>query len=120
MQYSFSHSNLVRLPRRNPGTKGRRRAHHRDKQIGNARTADVAERCESVTINAIKQQHAPTENRPFVHWLKRARGSELLGIHHHFEVTRVEFFHAAFAHNAAAADEHETGENIPDLLHLMR
>src|SRR5262249_32245674 len=91
-----------------------------DKQIGNARTADVAERCNSVAINAIKQQHAAPEDRSLVHWLERARSSELLGIDHYFDVTRIEFFHAAFEHNAATVDEHEIGKDVLHLLHLMR
>src|SRR5438034_6289556 len=95
------------------------RTHHGDEQIGNARTAHLAHGCELVAADAIKQQHAPTENRPFVHWLERARDSEMLWIHHHFEVTRVEFFHAALEHDPATVDEHEVRQNVLDLFHLM-
>ena len=68
----------------------------------------------------IEQQHASTEHWPLVHWLERPRGCELLGMHHHFQIPRIEFLHAAFEHDATAVDEHEIGQNLLDLFHLMR
>src|SRR5689334_20721204 len=61
--------------------------HHGDEQIGDARAAYLAQRFELVPVNAIKQQYAATENRPFVHRFEGARGGKVLGIHHYFEVT---------------------------------
>ena len=44
----------------------------------------------------------------------------MLGMHHHFHIARLEFFHAALEHDAAVVDEHEIGEDVLDLFHLMR
>src|SRR5438477_7698596 len=95
------------------------RAHHGDKQIGNARAAYLAERSELVAADAIKQQNASTENGPLVHRLQGACGGEVLRIHHHFEVTRIEFFHAALEHDAATVDENQVREHILYFFHLM-
>src|SRR5206468_9772775 len=90
-----------------------------DEQIGDARTTQLAHRWHLVGVNAIKQQHPAPENRPFVDRFEGACGGEVLGIHHHFEVTRVEFFHAALEHDPAAVDEHKVRQNVLDLFHLM-
>ena len=42
-----------------------------------------------------------------LNWLERPRGSHVLGIHHHFQIARLEFFHAALQHDAPLIDEHE-------------
>src|SRR3977135_3326147 len=44
----------------------------------------------------------------------------MLRIHHHVDITRVEFFHAALEHDLTAVDEHEIGKDILDLFHLVR
>ncbi len=54
-----------------------------------------------------------------MHRLERPRRGDLLGIHHHFQIARLEFFHAAIEDDAAAVDEHEIGEDVLDLFHLM-
>src|SRR4029077_16676373 len=95
------------------------RAHYGNKQIGNARAAHLAHRFELVAVNAIEQQHAAPENWPLVHRFEGACDGEVLGIHHHFEVTRVEFFHAALEHDPATVDEHQVRQNVLDLLDLM-
>src|SRR6476659_11391198 len=43
----------------------------------------------------------------------------MLGVHHHFNVPRVEFFHAALEHDPAPVDEHQVRQNVLDLFHLM-
>src|SRR4029077_3467299 len=95
------------------------RAHYGNKQIGDARAAYLAQRFELAPVNAIEQQHAAPENRPLVHRFESACGGEVLGIHHHFEVTRVEFFHAALEHDPAPVDEHQVRQNILNLFDLM-
>ena len=56
-----------------------------------------------------------------MHRFEGACGGEVLGIHHHFEVTRIEFFHAALEDDPAlTVDEHEVRQNVLDLFHLMR
>ena len=82
------------------------------------RTSPSAASC--CAIDMIEQQDAAAEHLALVHRLERPRGRELLGIHHHFQIARLEFFHAAFEHDAAAVDEHEVGEDVLDLFHLMR
>src|SRR5205085_4028400 len=76
-------------------------------------------RDELVTIDMVEQEDTATEHRSFVNWLEGTRRGKLLGIHHYFQVTRVEFFHAALEHDATAVDEHEIGQNVLDLFHLM-
>ena len=51
--------------------------------------------------------------------LERPRCGELLGTHHHFDIARLELFHAALEHDAAAVDEDQIGEDVLDLFHLM-
>src|SRR6266853_4726191 len=85
--------------------------HHGDKEIGDARAPHLAQRLELVTVNVIKQQNAPAEHRTFMYWLESACSGEALGIHQHFDVTRVELFHAALQHDATAIDEHQIGQN---------
>src|SRR5262245_28146453 len=95
------------------------RTHHRDEQIGDTRTTHLAEHFELIAVNTIEQQHTAPENRTLVHRFKRACGGEVLRVHHHFEVTRVEFFHAALEYDPAAVDKHQIRQNILDLFHLM-
>src|ERR1700691_4928541 len=40
-------------------------------------------------------------------------------MHGHFQIARLQLFHAAFEYDAAAVDEHEVGEDVLDLFHLM-
>src|SRR5437899_8203573 len=89
--------------------------HYCNEHVRDARSAYLAQRRELVAVNAIKQQNASTENRTFVHRFERACGGEMLGIDHHFNVTRVEFFHAALEHDPATVDEHEVRQNVLNL-----
>src|SRR5438552_4934744 len=93
--------------------------HHGDEHVRDARSAYLAQRRELLAVNAIKQQHAAPENRTSVNSLESARSGEMLGIDHHFNVTRVEFFHAALQHDPATVDEHEVRQNVLNLFHLM-
>src|ERR1700757_2687090 len=120
MAYSFSCAYLMCLRCRSPSTAGQRQTHHGDEQIGDARTAHLAKCFELIAINAIKQQNASTENRAFLHRFESTCGSEVFGIHHHFNIPRVEFFHAALEDDPATVDEHEVRQNVLDLFHLMR
>ena len=71
------------------------------------------------SIEPIEQQDAATEHLALVNRLERPRCGELLGIHHHFQIARLEFLHAAIEHDAAAVDEHDIGEDVLDLFDLM-
>ena len=51
--------------------------------------------------------------------LERPCRGELFGKHHQFQIARLEIFHAATEHDAAAVDEHEIGQDVLDLFHLM-
>src|SRR2546421_10378276 len=68
----------------------------------------------------IEQQDAASEHLALVHRLERPCYGDMLGIHHHFQIARLEFFHAAIEHDVAAVDEHHIGENVLDLFNLMR
>ena len=95
-------------------------AHHSNEQVGDAGPADFAKCGELLAIGMIEQEHAAAENWSLMHRLERPCRREMLGIHHHLEIARIEFFHAAFEHDPTAVDEHEVGEHVLDLFHLMR
>src|SRR5690242_19066653 len=40
-------------------------------------------------------------------------------MHHHFQITRFNFFHAAIEHDAAASDEHQIRKHVLKFFHLM-
>ena len=44
----------------------------------------------------------------------------MVRMYHHLDIARLEFFHAAFEHNAAMIDENEIGQHILHFFHLMR
>src|SRR5262249_4859471 len=94
-------------------------AHHSNEQVGNAGRAHVAQRGELLAIDMIKQQDAAAEPLALVHGLESPRRSEPLGMHHYFEIARLHLFHTVIKHDAAAVDEHQIGEDVLDLLHLM-
>src|SRR6266576_3613233 len=95
-------------------------AHNRDEQIGDAGCAHFAKRGELATIDMIEQHDATTEHLPLVQRLERPRAGDVVRMHHHFRIARFEFLHAAFEHDATVIDEHEIGQDILDLFHLMR
>jgi hypothetical protein len=117
MEYSFSCSYLIYLPRR---SLARRRAHHGYEQVGDARPAYFSKRSELVAVHMIEQQNGATKDGALVNRLKRTCCRDMLGIHHYLHITRVEFFHAALEDDPAAIDKHEIGKDVLDLLDLMR
>src|SRR5260370_3550479 len=68
----------------------------------------------------IEEQDAATEHLALVNRLECACCGDLLGIHPHFQIARLKLFHAAIEYDAAAVDEHEIGQDVLDLFHLMR
>ena len=40
-------------------------------------------------------------------------------MHHHFQIARLDLFHAAVEHDPAAVDEHHVGEHVLDLFDLV-
>src|SRR5215471_14097177 len=94
--------------------------HHGYKQVGDAGRADVAKCCELTAIDTIEQQDAPTHRLALVNGLERPGRGQLIGIHHDFAIARLYFFHAAIEHDPAAVNEHEIGEDVLDLVHLVR
>ena len=53
-------------------------------------------------------------------WLERFCTGDVIRMHHHFDITRLEIFHAAFEHDPAAIDKDEIGQDILDFFDLMR
>ncbi len=94
-------------------------AHHGNEDISDAGRANLANAGELLPIDTLEQQNAATEHLTLVNGLKSACGSELLGMDHHFEIARLKFFHAAIEDDATLLDEHEIGEDVLDLFHLM-
>src|ERR1700730_16060497 len=93
--------------------------HHRNEQVGNAGRTHVPKRGELLMIDSIEYHDAATLRLAFVHRLKRPRSCDLLGMHDHFQVARLQLFHAASENDAAAIDEHDIGEDVLNLFHLM-
>src|SRR5713226_7723885 len=93
--------------------------HHGNEQVGDAGRAHVAKRGELLAIDTIEQQDAATEHLALVHRLERPCRGGLLGVHHHFHIARLHFFHAAVEYDTAAVDEHDIGEDVLDLFHLV-
>src|SRR5204863_2704028 len=94
-------------------------AEHGNEQVGDAGRAYLAEGGELLTIDAVEQQDAAAEYLPLVNRPKRPRRGDVLGVHHHLAVARLEFLHAALEDDAAAVDEHDVGQHVLDLLHLV-
>src|ERR1017187_7936776 len=91
-----------------------------NEQVGDARGAYIAERRELLTIGTIEEQYAAPENLTLVNGLEGAGRGHLFGMHHHFQIARFEFFHAATENDATPVDEHQIGEDVLDLFHSMR
>src|SRR5438105_12469074 len=94
-------------------------AHHGNEQVGDTGRAHFAKCRELVTIDTIEQQNAAAEHLALVYRLERTCRGDMLGMHHHFRIARLEFFHAAIKDDAAAVDEHHIGEDVLDLFDLM-
>src|SRR3954454_5235528 len=96
------------------------RLHHCHEEIGEARFADFAQRCQLLTIGIFNQQNAFPEQLTLMDWPQGARGSEALRTDHDLEIARLELLHARTEDNAAAIDEHHVTEHVLDLFDLMR
>src|SRR3979490_73874 len=94
-------------------------AEHGNKQVGDARRSHFAKRVELLAFDTIEQQDAAPKHLAFVNRLQRPCGGDLLGVYHHFQIARLEFFHAAIEYDAAAVNEHDIGQDILNLFHLM-
>src|SRR5580704_11688131 len=77
-------------------------AHHRNEQIGDARTAHLTKRRQFLAVHTIEQQDAAAKHLPLVHRLERPRCSCLLRMHHHFQIARLKIVHLALEDDAAA------------------
>src|SRR5579871_1230628 len=85
-------------------------AHHRDKQIRDARRPHFTKRRQLLPVHAVIQQDASPENLPLLDRLQRACRRRLLRLHHHFGIAQLELFHAATQRNAPVVDEHQVGQ----------
>src|SRR5439155_1683265 len=99
-------------------------AHHSNEQVGDAGRAHVAECGKLLAIDtlidpAIEQQDAVAERLALVYRLQRPCRAELLGMHRHLHIARLELFHAAIEHHTAAVDEHEICEYVLKFLYLV-
>src|SRR5207248_833341 len=93
--------------------------HHGNEQVGDAGRAHVAKRYQSLTIHPIEKHGAATDSLTLVHRLERPCRGGLLGTHRHFQITRLQLFHAAIQYDPSAVDEHDIREHVLDLFHLM-
>src|SRR5881394_3053654 len=94
-------------------------ADHGNKQVGDARRSHVAKGGKLLAFDTIEQQDAAPEHLAFMNRLQHPRCGDLLGIHHYFQIARLEFFHTAIEYDAAAVNEHDIGQDVLNLFHLM-
>src|SRR5260370_4858101 len=94
-------------------------AEHGNKQVRDARRSYVAKRGELLAFDMIEQQDAAPEHLAFVNRLQRPCCAELFGMHHQFPIARFEFLHATIEYDAAAVNEHDIGQDVLNLFHLM-
>src|SRR5260221_12903834 len=94
-------------------------AEHGYKQVGDAWRSHVAKRGELLAFDTIEQQDAAPEHLAFVDRLQHPCRADLLGIHQHCQIARLEFLHAAIEYDAAAVNEHDIGQDVLNLFHLM-
>src|SRR6476659_10109998 len=118
MEYSCSCSLLAR----HTGVRRLLRvvAHDRDEQVGDAGRAHIAQSRELTTIDMIKQKNAAAEYLALMQWFERSCPLNVIGMHHHFRVARLEFVHAALEHDPAAIDEHQIGQDVLYFFDLVR
>src|SRR5882757_5018670 len=88
-------------------------------QVGDAGSANVAERGELLTIGAIEEQDGATEDLTLVNGLEHACCGRVVGMRHQFHIAGLELFHAAIENDTTAVDEHDVGEDVLNLFHLM-
>ena len=89
------------------------------KEHGDAGPPHLAERGEAVAIGTFEQEDRAAERRPLVDRPERPRRGDALRIHGDLAIARLELVHGAGEHDATAVDEHEIGEDVLDLFHLM-
>src|SRR5882724_6632281 len=94
-------------------------AEHGYKQVGDARGSHVSKRGELLAFDTIEQQDAPPEHLALVNRLQHPCCGDLLGIHHHIQKPALEFPHASIEYDSAVVDEHDIGQDVLDLFHLM-
>src|SRR5271166_6285876 len=94
-------------------------SHQRHKHVRNPGPAHLAKRGQLLTVDTIKQKDRATEQLALMNWPERPSRGEMVGIHHQFQIPRFQFLHAAIENDATTVDEHEVGEDVLYLLHLM-
>src|SRR6476469_10214484 len=110
MEYSYSGSFCV----------GCLIPHHGNKQISDAGGMHIAQGGELLTINTVKQQDPAAKHLALVERLESAGRRKLPRIDRHFHKARLNLFHAAIQHDAAAIHEYKIGKDVLKLFHLMR
>jgi len=94
-------------------------ADDRDEQVGDTGSAHIAERSELLAIGMIEEQDATTQQLTLVDWPESTGCSGAIGIHHHFQVSRLNVLHAAVEYDAPAVDEQNVGENVLNFFDLV-
>src|SRR3954470_11088534 len=95
-------------------------ANDRDEQVGNSWRAHIAQCCQLLSVYSVEEKNAAAEHLAFRHWLESACVGEPFRLHGDFRITRFEIFHIATEHDAPAIDEHQVGDDVLNLFHLVR
>src|SRR6187551_3462463 len=79
-------------------------SHDRDEHVGNARASRFPKACDLFAIRVFEEEHGASKNRALINRLERTSRVELLRVHHHFEVARLEILHAALQDDLPVID----------------
>src|SRR5260370_15149324 len=95
-----------------------------NEQVGDGGRAHVAERGQLLTVeflisHTIEKQDAATERPTLVNRLERPCRVAPLGMYRHFQISRLEAFHAPPEYRLTPVDKHEIGKDIVAVFHLV-
>src|SRR5262249_41169419 len=94
-------------------------ADNSNEQVGNRRCTHFPKLHKSTSFDTIEHQHRASEYLPFIHWFQCSRRRDLIGSDSHFQITRLELFHAATEHDSPTVNEHQVRQDVLQLFHLM-
>ena len=94
--------------------------HHGDEQVGDRGRAGFTERREFVLLAPVVEHGHAAEDFAFVEGLERARRVDVAGGGHELRETLAEGVHRRVQRDLAVLDEDDVGEDVFDLLDLVR
>ena len=75
---------------------------------------------QAAAVGAVEEEDGAPQRLALVHRPQRPRRGQVGGARHHLGEARLELVHPALQHDAAAVQDHQVGEDVLHLLHLVR